>query len=157
MIIYRNRLIIGLIKQILTAVLTVVYKILSLFNLQFTLLIALVGLVLFLTGVFASSPALTLVYKLILIFSVVYAVVATLRGLLGLNKNVKKSKGAQIIKTDKQKNDDVPAQAEREQKETPVYFRVKQNPEYVMAEYSDRYELFRIVDGGLKKIRVDYK
>ena len=157
MIIYRNRLIIGLIKQILTAVLTVVYKILSLFNLQFTLLIALVGLVLFLTGVFASSPTFTLVYKLILIFSVVYAVVATLRGLLGLNKNVKKSKGAQIVKTDKPKNDDAPAQAEQGQKETPVYFRVKQNPEYVMAEYSDRYELFRIVDGGLKKIRVDYK
>ena len=41
--------------------------------------------------------------------------------------------------------------------ETPTYYRVKQNSEYVMAEYKDRYELYRIIDGQMKKIRTDYK
>ena len=88
MIIYRNRLIIGIIEKVLMAAVTVVYKILSVFNLHVTLLVALVGLVLFLTGALSASPTLSLVYKLILIFSVVYAIVSTLRGMLGLNKKV---------------------------------------------------------------------
>ncbi len=37
------------------------------------------------------------------------------------------------------------------------YFRVKQNPNYVMAEYTDRYELFVMSSDGLKKVRTDYK
>jgi len=41
--------------------------------------------------------------------------------------------------------------------EKPVYYRVKQNPDYVMAEYSDRYELYKITGGGLTKIRTDFK
>lgn len=41
--------------------------------------------------------------------------------------------------------------------EKPVYFTVKQNPNYVMAEYSDRFELFLKTKKGLQKVRVDYK
>lgn len=37
------------------------------------------------------------------------------------------------------------------------YFKVAQNPNYVMAEYVDRYELFLQTENGLKKIREDYK
>ena len=37
------------------------------------------------------------------------------------------------------------------------YFKVKQNPNYLMAEYTDRYELFLKTENGLKKVRVDYK
>ena len=37
------------------------------------------------------------------------------------------------------------------------YFKVKQNPNYLMAEYTDRYELFLKTETGLKKVRVDYK
>ena len=39
----------------------------------------------------------------------------------------------------------------------PKYFRVKQNPNFVMAEYADRFELFKILDGQLVRIRIDYK
>ena len=39
----------------------------------------------------------------------------------------------------------------------PKYFTVKQNPKYVMAEYSDRYELFYRSESGFKRVRVDYK
>ena len=43
------------------------------------------------------------------------------------------------------------------QEEKPRYYKLKQNPDYVMAEYSDRYELFLITANGLKKVRTDYK
>ena len=157
MILYRNRLILGILEKVVSVAATVIYKILSIFHLQLTFIVAILGIILYFTGALEASSTLALVYKLILIFSVVYAIISTLRGFLGLNNNVKKSKGAQIVKTDKVNKEAEEKQAEPEQKQKPVYFRVKQHPEYVMAEYSDRYELFRVTDGGLKKIRVDYK
>ncbi len=39
----------------------------------------------------------------------------------------------------------------------PVYFRVAQNPKYVMAEYADRVELYYETPRGLKYVRTDYK
>lgn len=39
----------------------------------------------------------------------------------------------------------------------PKYYSVRQNRDYVMAEYEDRYELFVKRDGGLQKVRTDYK
>lgn len=43
------------------------------------------------------------------------------------------------------------------QKEIPRYFRVAQNPHYVMAEYSDRVVLFYETKEGLKYVRTDNK
>lgn len=181
MILHRNRLIFGIIKKILRVVLGTVYHILALFNLQLTALILLIGIVLYLTGALDSNSAFKIVYELILIASVVLAIVTTVRKLLGLNKKkndkVKRSKGAQIIEDDNAPiipppapnyasyTAPVPPPVYNEptapiipvEHEKPMYYRVKQNPEYVMAEYSDRYELFKIVGGGLKKVRTDYK
>lgn len=170
MILYKNRLIFGIIKTIFSAVFGVVNKILSIFNLQPTALLLLIGVVLYFTGVFDQSPALLVIFELLVIISVVYAVIATIKRLLGLDKKVKRSKGAQIVSQDDkiEKVEEQPVihvttggtSSAIEQVvalEKPVYFRVKQNPEYVMAEYKDRYELFKIVNGSLKKIRVDYK
>ena len=39
----------------------------------------------------------------------------------------------------------------------PVYYRVAQNPKYVMAEYVDRVELYYETPRGLKYVRTDYK
>ena len=39
----------------------------------------------------------------------------------------------------------------------PQYFLVKQNPNYIMAEFEDRYELYEKTDKGLVKIRTDQK
>ena len=41
--------------------------------------------------------------------------------------------------------------------EKPKYFKVKQNPNYIMAEYMDRYELLVKTESGLKLVRTDYK
>ena len=160
---YRNRLIIGIIRRFINVVFTVVYKILSLFNLQFTLLVLLIGLVLFLTGSFHKNPTVLLVFEVILICSIVYAIITTLKRMLGINKKPKKSKGAQILDTDsitssQEKSGEQQVVFQTVQAvETPTYYRVKQNSEYVMAEYKDRYELYRIIDGQMKKIRTDYK
>ena len=163
MILYRNRLIWGIIKRLFGAVFGVLYKIISIFNLQLTMLLLLVGVVLYATGVFENNQTFLLIYQLVLISSVVYALITTVRKLLGLNKDkkekVKRSKGAQIV-SEEQKQDEQPqvvAMPVQSVAETPTYYRVKQNPEYVMAEYMDRYELFKIVDGKLKKVRTDYK
>ena len=39
----------------------------------------------------------------------------------------------------------------------PKYYNVKQNKNYVMAEYEDRYELYLKTQSGLSKVRTDYK
>ena len=166
MILYKNRLFFGIIKTIIRAVFGVVNKILSFLNLQPTLLLILLGIVLYFTGTFDKSPAFTIVYELLIVVSVVYAVIATIKKLLGLDKKVKKSKGAQIVNSEnaKEENKDqqetkIEPEIKEQSKdvEKPIYFRVKQNSEYVMAEYKDRFELYKIIDGQLKKVRTDYK
>ncbi len=189
MIILGNRLIFGIIKKIIVTVLTFVYKVLSLFNLQMTALVLLVGLVLFVTGVLERSAAALIIFCFALVLSVLGAVWFTVKRLLGLSGG-KKRKGVEIIKSKGVKTDDIPpaapaperaqpAYAEeyapRQVSETadtaqaapaastesipayPRYFAVRQNKDYIMAEYADRYELYLKDRYGLKKIRIDYK
>lgn len=153
-------------KFIFKIVFGFIYKILSIFNLQPALFFCLLGIVLYFAGVFENAVFL-LIYQLALILSFVYAIAQTVSKMLGLNKKVKKSKGAQIIDTDKQsenvkdeknKSEDLlDDELKTTTEQVPKYFRVKQNPDYVMAEYPDRYELYQIQDGKLKKIRTDNK
>lgn len=162
MILYKNRLIFGIIKTILSAVFGVLYKLIALLNLQLTLLLLLIGAVLYLTGVFEQGQTFLTLYQVLLVISAVYAVISTIKQLLGIEKKVKRSKGAQIIdsqvQTEKLEQPIIaPTHTQIEPQQKPVYYRVKQNPEYVMAEYGDRYELFRVTDGQMKKIRTDYK
>lgn len=189
MIILGNRLIFGIIKKIIVTVLTFVYKVLSLFNLQMTALVLLVGLVLFVTGVFERSAAALIIFCFALVLSVLGAVWFTVKRLLGLSGG-KKRKGVEIIKSKGVKTDDIPPaapaperarpayaeeDAPRQVRETadtaqaapaastesipayPRYFAVRQNKDYIMAEYADRYELYLKDRYGLKKIRIDYK
>ena len=140
----------------------VIYKLIALLNLQLTLLLLLIGAVLYLTGVFEQGQTFLTLYQVLLVISAVYAVINTIKQLLGIEKKVKRSKGAQIIdsqvQTEKLEQPIIaPTHTQIEPQQKPVYYRVKQNPEYVMAEYGDRYELFRITDGQIKKIRTDYK
>lgn len=161
MILYRNRLIFGVIKNLFKILFTIIYKILALFNLQITLLVALVGLILYFTGVFEQNSALLITFYLLVVISIFYAILTTIKKLLGLNKKVKKSKGAQIISEQTEKEEETAIEEQKQEvvyrPEKPTYFKVKNHPDYVMAEYSDRFELFRKTENGLKKIRTDYK
>ncbi len=160
---YKNRLIFGVIKSVFVTTFTIIYKILALFNLQLTILIGLLGVVLYFTGVFEQNPAILILFYVLIIISIAYAILATLKKLLGIDKKVKRSKGAQIISADtskEKKEEQDKAQSQEspvQNSQVPTYFKVKNHPDYVMAEYADRYELFKKTEDGLKKIRTDYK
>lgn len=152
-------------KDFFKTILTFVYNIFNVLNLVPALFISLVGLVLYVTGTFNTYPVVALIFQLLLIAAVIYAIVATGRKLLGLDKRVKKSKGMQIVSDNESAKDTVKEKKKEKDlatqnvqvAEKPKYFKLKQNPDYIMAEYQDRYELFLITDAGLKKIRTDYK
>ena len=149
-----------------------IYKILSYVNLQPALFVAVIGAILFLTGVFKAVPILLLIFYIALIISFIYAIIATIKAIFSggkkdkKEKNKDKNKNVQIIEPtvnttqenkddiNEQVNNNAPINADGEQ---PKYYRVKQNPNLIMAEYSNRYELFKIENQKLIKIRTDYK
>lgn len=159
MILHRSPLIFGFIKKIIKVFFTVIYKIFTFFNLQLTLLVGLIGLVFYLTGVFNSNQVVLIIFYLLLVLSIIYAITGTIKKLLGIQPRVKKSKGAQIINEDKEdlSGSQKEVQQEVKLKESPTYYTVKQNNNYIMAEYSDRYELYKKTENGLKKVRTDFK
>ena len=162
MILYRSPLIFGFIRKIIKVFFTVIYKILAFFNLQLTLLLALIGLVLYITGIFEKNSIVLIIFYVLLVLSIVYAITGTIKRLLGIEKRVKKSKGAQIINEQVDSQESVQEEVsqvkvEQVKKESPTYYTVRQNNNYIMAEYSDRYELYKKTEEGLKKVRTDYK
>ena len=171
MILFKNRLILGGIKKVIKTIFSFIYKILKFFNLQLTLLVILVGVVLFFAGVFEGNAILEMLFFIILIASIFYGVVATINKILSPKKqdDNKRSK-VEIIKSD---DGEVSANAEELNAQNsensfafseptcaidkPKYYKVKQNPNFVMAEYLDRFELYEKTEKGLKKVRTDYK
>ena len=161
----RNRLIFGMIKRIIFTLFKAIYSVISIFNLQLALLVLVVGLVVYLTGAM-NNPTVKLIFDGAFILSVVFAILLTIKKLLGIGKSPKKSKGVQVVNTEQTVQQAQPVQpvvatpiiqSQTVAPEKPVYYRVKGNDNYVMAEYSDKYELFLITDGGLKKVRTDFK
>lgn len=147
-----------MIKALIKGVFKLIYKLISLFNLQFTLFVVLIGTLLYFTGTLSNNQTVLLVFQAALIISVVYAILTTIKKLLGIGKKVKKSKGMQIVEPErKTKTEEEQTVSVEQPIGKPKYYRVKQNPDYVMAEYSDKYELYRIGQNGLIKIRTDYK
>lgn len=51
----------------------------------------------------------------------------------------------------------VTLESERVDTEKPRYYKVKNKPSYVMAEYSDKYVLYKINEGRLEEVRRDVK
>ena len=172
--------------MIISTVFQAVYAVISLLKLQFVILVSVLWLILHFTGITVKYPIANLFLSLALIASVIYAVVSILKALLGLGGKKKKRRGAQLVKSSKRAaKEDADTVAETatsvsentfnnaattaetpvqpsvqvadERIEEPKYFRVKQNPDLVMAEYGDRYELYKISGGSLVKIRTDFK
>lgn len=173
------------IKKIIAGVLKAVYRLLCVFNLQFSILVALVGILLWALGVFEDGGFPLILFVVVFIGSILLAIILTVRKILGLDNKKQQKSNVQIVKKQKQDNEtqsmpvvnssEIPnvenasqsytANMAQEQynsppsdvQEKPRYYRVKQNSNYVMAEYSNRYELYLITPNGLKKIRTDYK
>lgn len=160
MIFIKNRLIIGTLKKIIGAIFKFAYKIINALNLQLALFVGILGVILYFTGALSNGTVLLCFYFAIII-SVVIALVGTVRGLLGLGKGKnKKNPNLHIVETPDFNSNASAAEDEARQpapSNVPVYYAVKQNSAYVMAEYADRYELLLKTANGFKKIRTDYK
>ena len=169
MIFVKNRLVFGLISKVIKTVFKAIYKFLGFFNLHMTLLVGILGAILYFTGVLTSSPAILMTFYILLIVSVVIAIITSIRKLLGLNKKVEKKKGIQIISTenaDENKKEESlglpetkPEEIIKPQEKNRVIrkFFAKSNPNGLVCEYVDRYVLYLKTDGGYKYIRTDDK
>ena len=172
MIYVKNRLIFGLVGKIIKLVLKTVYKFLSFFNLHITMFVAVVGAILYFTGVLTSHRTILLVFYVLLIGSVIYAIFSSVKKLLGLGKKVEKKGSVQIVERDTDQNVSVQEQTVQEQTvqstnqsvlpqidpSKPIrYFAVKDNPSVVVAEYDNRYVLYYKTQSGFKYVRTDFK
>ena len=50
-----------------------------------------------------------------------------------------------------------PSPSKKQKKKQPVYYEVEGKPDYIFAEFDDRFELYRRSGDELKIVRVDYK
>ena len=181
MIRQRNYLIFGLIEKIITLVVKTVLKILGLFHLTPMFLVGIVGVVVYFTGAF-NNHAVLIIFDVALGLTAGWAVIGTIMGITGhgKKKKAKKQKRGKVdvvrgemdeadtpelevpinttyeVEEEKPKKIKKVKHAEREP-ETARFYEVRQNPSLVMAEYSDRYELYQKTAGGLIKLRTDYK
>ncbi len=166
MLFFRNRLVFGIFKKVLSSIFKALYSIIKVLNLQIFLLIVIVGGIVFLTGGFSGSEALKWVFFLLAGLSIAYALIVTFRNLFGLGKKKEKDKNRVEVKVEPSAEEKLPEQICQEDlfngqqiiaRSQPKYFRVKDSNDLVMAEYSDRVELYRLENGKMVKIRTDYK
>ena len=150
----KNRSVTGVILKAVTGILKLVYKFLKLFYLHIPALVLLVGVVLYFTGAM-ENQIVSLTVCVLLLFAVIYCVSGNVKRLFKKGVTKKKSKGVEIIETSKEPFPSVSQVLDNG--EIPVYFAVKQNPNYVMAEYSYKYVLYLKTENGLVKVREDKK
>lgn len=166
----KNRLVFGFISKIVKTVFKAIYKFFGFFNLHLTMLVAVVGAILYLTGVLNSSNVALLIFYVLLILSVVYAIIKSIKQLLGLGKKVEKKKSMQIIssvntvdglsdgaETDETSIVNRDAYVDANQNRPIHYFTAKSNPNVIVCEYVDKYVLYLKTEGGYKYIRTDKK
>lgn len=186
MLFVKNRLIFGAIKTVLGTIFKAIYKILSVFNLQPLIFCAVAGALLEIAfQAISGSNAGFIFFHLLLCLCVLYAVLRTIYVLLGFVRRKQKRRERAQILSDFDGNTSPQPQPYREETvglnagyaqggmvqgggnyaalqpeikpEKPKYYRVRQNPKYVMAEFADRYELYLETNGSLQYIRTDYK
>ncbi len=179
MIFVKNRLIFGIIKGVVTLVFKVVYGIIRLFCLQLPVLVGIVGLVLFVAGAFKENSQVLTIFYAAMGGSIFISLIMLLRKIFKKSK-VDRKKNVQIMTeqgestettveeqpTPVQTPQQTVAQAvsqttqpttANEREDYPKYYAVRQNRNYVMAEYEDRYILYHRTKDGLKEVRTDYK
>ncbi len=155
MIYVKNNLLFGIIKTVLK----LVYKIVKLLHLQIPMLVGLVGAILYFTGALNQNQTVLYAYYVALGLSVLLSIVLTFRKIFKKNKIDRKENMQIISEQDEKPGEDIEdkEKVSGSVEKYPKYYAVKQNKNYVMAEYADRYELYQKTNGGLKKIRTDYK
>ncbi len=147
-----------------------IYSVISFVYLQYPLLVGLIGLILWLTGVFNDYPVSQTVFYVVFGLSIFASIVLTIKRLFSPKKKKKEkdseeeSQAEETVKVESVQTVTIP-KTERWEMEAemqkaikyPIYYKVKQNPDYVFAEYEDRYELYFNSVKGLIRVRTDYK
>lgn len=162
----------------------IVYGLLKALKLQLLLSALFVGAILFLTKVLPENQTLLFVFIGFVALGFFYAVLGNVNRVKKLFSGANKRRTEKLKERAereeqeefKQKREEQIRQEEREKIEQerlliqngqasvpkktesyPKYYKVKQNNNYVMAEYRDRYELYVKKDGKLFKVRTDKK
>lgn len=177
MLYVKNYVIFGAIRSLFAAFFTVIYKIISVFRLQpFLFCIVAGALVEIAFGWIGGTAVGFAVFHLSLCLCVAYAVIAVIAGILRPHGRAKKQRAAtQLVSGQAAPSKETPEFSEAEKRQAPPlreetrpreefpprervkYYRVKQNPAYVMAEFGDRVELYKEENGRLAYVRTDYK
>ncbi|MBQ7164613.1 MAG: hypothetical protein IJU84_10235 [Clostridia bacterium] len=131
----------GFIDKFFQAVWTVIRRL----NLQLLLTVAVVWLIVAAFG--GMTFGVLIVFTVLAGLALAYAIIATAYNLVKYIREApaEKSKKKPSVK-------DIPEDGKTEN--GPVYYRVAQNPRYVMAEYPDRYELYFDNDGELELVKI---
>ena len=153
----KNYLITGVIAKIIKTALKVAFTFLKVLKLRLVAILALLGIVLHLFGVFDSNNTLKIFYIVALVVSIFASLWANLTRFK--KKDKKEKKAVQIVSAEVEKEQEEFTESEPIEPQTvyPKYYNVKQNPAYVMAEYEDKFVLYLKSNGGFVKIRTDYK
>ncbi len=161
----------GLIKKLFVYIFKFLYIIIKFLNLQLAVLVGLIGLLLYITGKLEGG-ALATIFYILLVLSLFYAIIKTIQSILfPKSKKEKNTRKVEIVDTKETTTQTtvppvspvpptqtaVPPIAPPTDAKYPQYFVVKQNPKYIMAEFSDRYELYEKTAHGLVKVRTDPK
>ena len=164
MLLVKSRSILGGLKKAVKVIFEAVYKVLSFFNLQFTLLVGFVGLILYVTGLFHKYPQIRVWFLVAIIASVFLGIFLFIRKLFKKSKKLdeKAERGnVQTVRIESETSEPKEEIAKPTptviQNDKPIYYNVAQNPNFIMAEYPDRYELYKKTSNGLVKVRTDLK
>lgn len=163
------RLVTGVIEGVAKLIFIVIDKL----HLKFLAFYLLVGLIVWLAGGMPKGGWFIVAYFIGLALTVIYWLYRFFTAPLRFLKRKKKpsASGSEVQIVPQTTEDvvaqpiaqyqptiDVSASPEPAQPIRPRYFRVRQNPKYVMAEYPDRYELFyERTAGDWQYVRTDYK
>lgn len=182
MLFFRHRIAFGaLMTLVLGAVkvaLDIVYKVLKLLKLQFLAAVLFVGAILFIFNVIPENTKVFITFIVFAALGFIYFVAGNLHRISKFfNKfHKEREKEAEKIEREKEEITRIVEQQEkirqekeelirereeiREEKERqsyPKYYAVKEHKGYVMAEYPDRYVLYRRENGKLYRVRTDRK
>lgn len=163
----------GLLEKVVARIVKGFFKFLGFLHLTPMFFVGIIGAILYFTGALENQTVM-IVFNVVLGLSGVYAIVGIIVGLTrkGKEKGKKKRGNVDVVESGKaeesvnQNEQTAPPVAPMQPYTTPVensvssgvkYYEVRQNPSLVMAEYPDRYVLFRKTANGLVKIRTDYK
>ena len=94
--------------------------------------------------------AFIIIFLVLMGLALVYAVIATIYKIMKYIAETADRRRERRVRAETFDESEV-------ERESPTYYRVTQNPDYVMAEYSDRYELFYDDGGKLKYIKTTFK